>query len=73
MTTAPPATSPRGDHVDETVLDPLVYFKLKARLLELLVQERDINAARVAVLIEAGVRPGPLDFDDATCTVRRVG
>lgn len=54
-------------------LKPLAYFKLKARMLELALQERTLVEAKRTAFLEAGVAPGPYDFDDATHSLRRVG
>lgn len=53
-------------------LDPLVYFRLKARMLELTVQEHQIIAARQRTMTDAGLMPGQYIFDDNTTSVMRV-
>jgi hypothetical protein len=53
-------------------LDPLVYFKLKARVLELMLSEQQIQAQRREAVISAGLAPGHYVFDDATTSVTEV-
>lgn len=53
-------------------LDPLVYWKLKARLLELTVQEHQILAARQQALAAIGLMAGQYILDDNTTSVMRL-
>lgn len=50
-------------------LPPLDYFKLKAALLEILLAEQQLGAAKAAAFAAAGLPTGAYTFDDATCAV----
>lgn len=57
-------------------LEPLAYYKLKAQLLHIAVQESQLqlqaNALlqqKLALLSEAGLPAVPLRFEDETCTI----
>lgn len=53
-------------------LDPLVYYTLKAHLLELSVQELQIQLTRQKAMLAAGLMPGQYVFDDNQTAVLRV-
>ncbi len=53
----------------QTVLDPLVYFKLKSRVLELMLNEQEIIRQKQAAFAEVGLPIGQYLFEDASMSV----
>ena len=53
-------------------LEPLIYYRLKASLLEITLQEQQIAQVKHAAFTAAGLPPGPYAFHDTQHSVELV-